>query len=902
MTAEDSHIGFLITSPYQAFHYKWIEKSFTNTTIIVEERDHSFGITEDFLLEHFPNRPIEWIPQKHLKQLDGKFDAIVCQTPILPLRFFEKTYIIAQQYSLAKETYQYGIWRSQADLNLMYGPYSVDKVSGFCNAVAVGNPLLDPFFSDANNNFIEPLNLSKRLTVLYLPTYGDLSSLPRVIPKLGTLEHDVIIKLHHGEDRNFTATLAPNCTVVYSDTDPVELLRKADCVISDYSGAAFDALYAGRPVILTQNKINPLSNDFSRLSDHEKDRTLLSQVTEQWDLETSFEETVSKASAKLNNESNYSKLIERYFVNPGYAGDACATQIKKFLESGGSYKFAHMQVRNTMKKYILNNRKLKSETQRLRSKKNTLFSKTYLRKFSRKIKKKLAQISLLKKCIRYVRTLMGAKSKSESNNETKVTQFGLTPRQRRSKILSLIMSYFDNSSIELIIKELPDSSGPVCAILNKNKKKFHQLLLNIAEDYPTLEIYLGKGASIKSKKKLISLKYSDIYDMHYIALGISDRVNQNKKITDWCLEIQFVEYKEGKFTSLNLRSTKVDWTEEFDNIDSPTEPKIKFFSSSKDNTVIGEIDAVYTWVDSSDPFWQNKYEKYSKYANNSTELKSANNEERYVNRDELKYSLRSLWMYAPFVRHVYLVTDNQVPKWLNQECEWISVVSHKEIFPDESVLPTFNSHAIESCLHRIPNLSENFIYFNDDVFLGRETTKEDFFTKSGLPKNRFSPSQYIYEGVPDSTAIPTHWAAFNANRLIQRDFGFVFDRKLKHVPFPLKKSTLREIEQRYNDEIANTRRSKFRSSEDLAIPSMFAAFYSIATGKGNEWPNILGEYIYADTGKSDFFKRLSKISKNRPKFFCINATKHREIELNKQAYIIENFLQEMYPFKGPFEK
>ena len=112
------------------------------------------------------------------------------------------------------------------------------------------------------------------------------------------------------------------------------------------------------------------------------------------------------------------------------------------------------------------------------------------------------------------------------------------------------------------------------------------------------------------------------------------------------------------------------------------------------------------------------------------------------------------------------MTSGQRPAWLPHDTERIRVVTHAEIFPDPSVLPTFNSHAIEACLHRIPGLAERFIYFNDDVFLGRETRVEDFFTQAGLIKSRYSPTAFVTSDRPSADAIPTDWASYNAVTLM----------------------------------------------------------------------------------------------------------------------------------------
>lgn len=158
------------------------------------------------------------------------------------------------------------------------------------------------------------------------------------------------------------------------------------------------------------------------------------------------------------------------------------------------------------------------------------------------------------------------------------------------------------------------------------------------------------------------------------------------------------------------------------------------------------IDVVYTWVDGGDPAWQRR--KARALAGNSwvDEINTqAANDSRYASRDELRYSLRALHSFAPWVRRVFLVTDDQVPPWLDLAHPRITVISHREVFGSTGTLPTFNSQAIESRLHRIPGLAEHFLYLNDDVILGRPVTPDLFFTPGGLTK--FFPS-----GAPVDTA------------------------------------------------------------------------------------------------------------------------------------------------------
>ncbi|GBG32295.1 N-acetylglucosamine-1-phosphotransferase subunits alpha/beta [Hondaea fermentalgiana] len=107
-------------------------------------------------------------------------------------------------------------------------------------------------------------------------------------------------------------------------------------------------------------------------------------------------------------------------------------------------------------------------------------------------------------------------------------------------------------------------------------------------------------------------------------------------------------------------------------------------------------------------------------------IEEASSANRFRDNEELRFSLRSLEKYAPWVRHIYIVTDNQIPSWLDLNHPRMTLVSHADIFANKSHLPTFSSPSIEANLHRIPGLGENFIYFNDDVMLGAPVWPSDF--------------------------------------------------------------------------------------------------------------------------------------------------------------------------------
>ena len=154
----------------------------------------------------------------------------------------------------------------------------------------------------------------------------------------------------------------------------------------------------------------------------------------------------------------------------------------------------------------------------------------------------------------------------------------------------------------------------------------------------------------------------------------------------------------------------------------------------KNNINTMEIDFVYLWVDGSDPIWQ---AKRNSLIGKTEEKSSVNCEGRYANNDELKYSLRSLEMYAPWIRKIFIVTDNQTPEWLDTTNPKIRIVDHKEILPPQS-LPCFNSQVIEHFICQIPGLAEHFLYGNDDMYINKPVTPNDFFNPDGLPIIRFN--------------------------------------------------------------------------------------------------------------------------------------------------------------------
>ncbi|XP_004623974.1 N-acetylglucosamine-1-phosphotransferase subunits alpha/beta [Octodon degus] len=124
---------------------------------------------------------------------------------------------------------------------------------------------------------------------------------------------------------------------------------------------------------------------------------------------------------------------------------------------------------------------------------------------------------------------------------------------------------------------------------------------------------------------------------------------------------------------------------------------------------------------------------------------------RFEDNEELRYSLRSVEKHAPWVRNVFIVTNGQIPSWLNLDNPRVTIVTHQEVFRNLSHLPTFSSPAIESHIHRIEGLSQKFIYLNDDVMFGKDVWPDDFYSHSKGQKVYLTwPVPNCAEGCPGS--------------------------------------------------------------------------------------------------------------------------------------------------------
>ncbi|OIJ63554.1 stealth family protein [Streptomyces mangrovisoli] len=318
-------------------------------------------------------------------------------------------------------------------------------------------------------------------------------------------------------------------------------------------------------------------------------------------------------------------------------------------------------------------------------------------------------------------------------------------------------------------------------------------------------------------------------------------------------------------------------------------------------TVDFPVDVVYTWVDGDDPVHAAKRQEHRGRGAAAAPRIHARETgaSRYTSHDELKYSLRSLQMYAPFVRNVYIVTDGQTPHWLDIHASGIQVVDHKDIFDDPTALPVFNSHAIGTRLHHIEGLSEHYLYFNDDVFLGRPVTAGHFFYGNGVAKLPFSPFQ-LGLGAPHPDEPAPNAAGKNVRRLLLDEHGQFTVNKFMHTPHPQIRSVMRDIEERFTEDVARTSRSRFRATTDIAMGASLHHHHAYLTGRA-----VPGRFKlrYIDVARPEAADRMAELSASRGfDFFCLNDVNTPAEQQEKVAAELHAFLEAYFPFPSRYER
>lgn len=330
-----------------------------------------------------------------------------------------------------------------------------------------------------------------------------------------------------------------------------------------------------------------------------------------------------------------------------------------------------------------------------------------------------------------------------------------------------------------------------------------------------------------------------------------------------------------------------------------------------------KIDIVIVWVDGSDREWMDKktfwQEEYG-IINNT--------EERYRNWDNLQCLFRGIEKYATWVNHVFLVTDKQSPEWLDENYKKITLVDHTEIIEDR-YLPTFNSQAIELNLHKINQLSENFIYFNDDMFIIDETFKTDFF-ENGIPmdsgilninvpiKNQpiyqfnFNNLSLINHEFSKSQAIkekPFNWFTFKYGKQLIKNIILLPWNQFTgfnepHLCAPYNKETFNIVWKKYDEELLKTTKSKFRENHNYSQSVM--RYWQLASNKFVPRKGSLGKNCSLSDLNS-VYDCSNYIRDQKGKVVCVNDGENLS-DFNNAKESINHEFQLLFPKKSKFEK
>lgn len=333
------------------------------------------------------------------------------------------------------------------------------------------------------------------------------------------------------------------------------------------------------------------------------------------------------------------------------------------------------------------------------------------------------------------------------------------------------------------------------------------------------------------------------------------------------------------------------------------------------------IDIVIPWVDSTDPVWRAEKEKYLSLQQID---KNANSGIRYQSWDNLHYWFRAIEKFMPWVNKIFFITYGHVPVFLNTEHPKLRIVKHSDYIPEE-YLPTFNSNTIEMNYHRIKDLSENFVLFNDDVF-PLQPIDETYYFKDNTACDEAVESPIVPVDIGDLS----RWACIiKANNILlinkhfnKRDvekhnfwkwyypgYGELLKRNIglhywynfvgfhdPHLAVALKKSTLEELWEIEKDSLAMASKNKFRGETDVS--QCLVRYWQLCKGDFNPRKTLGKSYSV----RIDNYKSIAKeIEQQKKQMISLNEScTADEFEVIKE--VINEAFERILPGKSKYEK
>ena len=324
------------------------------------------------------------------------------------------------------------------------------------------------------------------------------------------------------------------------------------------------------------------------------------------------------------------------------------------------------------------------------------------------------------------------------------------------------------------------------------------------------------------------------------------------------------------------------------------------FSNAVANSPPEPIDVVYTWVDDQQPGYRELLSQYAKAERDSDPARTRDNLET------LRFSLRSLQRYAPWVNRVFLLTCRpQVPSWLNTSHPRLTVVHHDEVMRSD-LLPTFNSFAITSHLHRIPNLSNRFIYLEDDMLFLAPVTLDDFVSPGGLlwvfEEGHVAPR--LEQITNPEKEGGWNLALAQSNHLLDQRFGVSLRHQVNHVPILIDKALWEQTLNMFPETLEFTLRSRFRSQGNFA-PDYLYLRCLLAEGKARlasrEQTRAKSGYVPLEDFWPVTARRLWQVHRRKPKWVTLNDNFGRKPSRITEA-MMRRRLQSWLPTPCAFEQ
>jgi FkbM family methyltransferase len=324
-------------------------------------------------------------------------------------------------------------------------------------------------------------------------------------------------------------------------------------------------------------------------------------------------------------------------------------------------------------------------------------------------------------------------------------------------------------------------------------------------------------------------------------------------------------------------------------------------SWSRDKQEPFPVDVVILWVDGSDPDFVKLKNKYLSLEHSDV-LKDPGNStgiNRWRSFGELLQAIQSIKVFARWVRNIFVVTGfGQRPDWYKKYHTDVIYIDHTEIFGDKSLLPTFQCRPIEAHMWNIPNLSEHFIYFNDDMFLGDFLRRDQMFTDDG--KIIVYSDSYLPRGHVTSKT-PT-WKAARQNSA--NIFAEIFGEKERpwshHHPVPFTKTLFNEVwnHPKLGLEMKRTSSSRFRKHTDICVTEMIS-LYALETNRVIQ--RKIPAFRIEIKGFDSLAELVKKLSRNTYTFYCLNDDVKSPSDnfLLTYKYILETRLPHHLTYDSP---